>query len=140
MGDDFRIEIHGLKPFIASLKRIDPKLPQMIRKVNNQAAQIVVLDARPHVPRVSGTARRSVKAQSTQREARVVGGGNQAPYYGWLDFGGWGGTNKKNYRPMMEMGRYIYASYFKLEDQFQGLMQTGLVRVVETSGLHVEVG
>lgn len=133
------VEIHGLKPFLAHLGAVDKKLKPEVRKIHNQAAQIVVLDARPHVPKVSGTAARTVKAQSTQRQSRVVGGGNQAPYYGWLDFGGWGGTNKANYRTIFQEGRYIYASYFAHEAEFQVIMRNGLVRLAESSGLEVTV-
>jgi hypothetical protein len=132
------VEIHGLKPFVAHLKAFESGLQKEMRKVHNAAAQIVVQDARPSVPKVSGTAARSVKAQSTQRQSRVVGGGNKAPYYGWLDFGGWGGTNKANYRPIIQEGRYIYASYHRHEDEFSAIQETGIRRLAAASGLDIE--
>lgn len=132
------IGVVGLNKFVKSLKTVDSKLPSELRKRMNVSANIVVEAAKPKVPVVSGTARGSIKARSTTKTARVIGGGNKAPYFGWIDFGGYGGTNKKNYRTIEQDGRYIYPAYFEHRDEFFADLERGLVELTERAGLDVD--
>lgn len=134
------IKVEGLNQFVRNLKAIDKDLPKMVRLAFNEAADVVVDDARPRIPSRSGRARGSVRSRSTQTKARVSGGGRRAPYYPWLDFGGRVGRRKSVKRPVLREGRYIYRSYFEARDsgRFEDVMTKALVGVVESAGIGVE--
>lgn len=134
------IKIEGLNEFVRNLKRIDSDLPKAVRKAFNSAADIVVEDARPSIPKRSGKAQAAVRAQSTQTSARVKGGGAKAPYYPWLDFGGRVGRKKAVKRAFLKEGRYIYAAYYRNRDsgKFEEVMTDALVAVVEGAGIGVD--
>lgn len=136
-GVTYDIEIHGLGEIRRSLKEIDAKLPSELRKRMNRSAKIIVDEAKPRIPRVTGKAAGSVRASSTTMMARVSGGGGKVPYYGWLDFGGYGGRNKKAFRTFYSEGRYIYAAYFANRDRFFDDLEKGLVELTERAGLDV---
>src|SRR4051794_11989815 len=89
------IKVEGLKEFQRVLKKVDGDLPKALRMAFNKTAQLVVDDAKPRVPVRSGKAASTVKARSTQASARVVSGGDKAPYFPWLDFGGTVGKGHK---------------------------------------------
>jgi len=117
---------------------MDKDLPKALRIAFNAAADVIVADARPRIPAVTGAARDSVKARSTQTRARVVGGGNKAPYYPWLDFGGRiPVTNVR--RPFLPEGRYIYNAYFRKRatGEFVDVMSDALVQVAKSAGIVV---
>lgn len=133
------IKIEGLNEFVRNLKKIDNDLPKMVRVAFNDAADVVVTDARPRVPRRSGKARKSVRSRSTRTAARVSGGGKRAPHYPWLDFGGRVGKGKSIKRPFKTEGRYIYRSYYEARDsgEFERVMVKALIGVVESAGIEV---
>lgn len=132
------IRIDGLKQFRANLKAMDSALPKALRLAFNEAADIVVTDARGRVPARSGNARGSVKARSTQTYSRVVGGGNKAPYYPWLDFGGRVGRNRSVRRPFIKDGRYIYDAYHRNRNRYVEVLQDALVQVAREAGIEVD--
>ena len=134
------IRVEGLNEFVKNLKTLDRNLPKAVRVAFNEAADVVVQDARPRVPKRSGRARRSVRVASTQTKARVRGGGSKAPYYPWLDFGGRVGRNKSVKRAFLKDGRFIYKSYFdkKASGEFEKVMTKALLKVVESAGIAVE--
>ena len=134
------IKIEGLKEFTRDLKRIDSDLPKLVRLANNAAANLVVDDARPRVPSMSGKAGRSIKAASTRTKSRVSGGGGRAPYYPWLDFGGKVGRRGSVKRAYKPKGRYIYRAYFQARDsgEFLEIMTKELVDVARQAGIDVE--
>jgi len=104
----------------------------------NGAADVVVNDARPRVAKRSGRAAGTVKARSTQTASRVVGGGNKAPYYPWLDFGGRVGRMRSVVRPFLKTGRYIYDAYFDNRARYGELLERGLLDVAASAGVEVE--
>lgn len=132
------IKIKGLNEFVRNLKTLDRELPKALRMAFNGAADIVVKDAKPLVASDSGKARASVKARSTQTASRVVGGGNKAPYYPWLDFGGRVGKNKSVRRPFLKEGRYIYNAYFDNRARYAELLEEGLVKVAAQAGVGID--
>lgn len=132
------IQVEGLKEFQKSLKALDNDLPKALRMALNEAADVIVDDAKPRVPRGSGRARSTVKARSTQKASRVVGGGNKAPYYPWLDFGGRVGRRKSVRRPFLEHGRYIYNAYFRNKGEYAKVMEAELIDVAKQAGFEVE--
>lgn len=136
MVDAVRIE--GLTEFRRGLKELSTDLPKALRLAFNDAADLVVQDARPRIPSRTGRAKGTVKARSTQTAARVVGGGSRAVYYPWLDFGGTlPVTNVR--RPFLKEGRYIYNAYFraKRSGRFQESLEKNLVAVARSAGIEV---
>lgn len=132
------IRVTGLKEFQRNLKKLDADLPKALRMAFNGAADVVVKDASGRVKRKSGRAAGSVKARSTQTASRVVGGGNKAPYYPWLDFGGKVGRNRSVTRPFLKHGRYIYDAYFDNQARYAELLERGLLDVAAAAGVEVE--
>lgn len=136
MADPIKIE--GLAEFSKNLKVLDRDLPKALRLAFNAAADIVVTDARGRIPSRSGRAKSTVKAKSTQTASRISGGGNKAPYYPWLDFGGKVGRAKSVERPFLREGRYIYWSFYKNRSRYAELLEQGLLDVAAQSGIEVE--
>lgn len=132
------IGIDGLNQFRTNLKALDRELPKALRLAFNEAADIVVQGAKPGIPTRSGKAKASVKAKSTQAFARVSGGGNKAPYYPWLDFGGRVGRDKSIRRPFLKDGRYIYDSYYRNLNRFGEVLEQSLLEVARQAGVEVE--
>lgn len=132
------IRVTGLKEFQRNLKKLDAELPKALRMAFNGAADVVVNEARPRVAKRSGRAAGTVKARSTQTASRVVGGGNKAPYYPWLDFGGRVGRKRSVSRPFLKHGRYIYDAYFDNQSRYGELLEQGLLEVAASSGVVIE--
>lgn len=136
------IKIEGLNEFRRSLKKLDDDLPKALRLALNEAADLVVGEAKPRIPTRSGRARRSVRMASTRTAVRVRGGGKRAPYYPWLDFGGRVGPKRSIERAFIKEGRYLYDAYFdlKLSGEFQEVLSKALVKVAVQAGMEVERG
>lgn len=132
-----RIEVQGIKELQAALRAADRDMPKLLRIAFNQATELVLDYARPRVPTRSGRARGSLKARSSQREARIGAGGGRAPYYPWLDFGGRVGRGKSVRRPFYTEGRYIYPGLRKNRDEITDVMSEALADVVRQAGLEV---
>ena len=131
------IKIQGLRDFQAALKAMDGESQKQLRVALNTAADLVVSGAARRVPVRTGRARASLRAQSSQREARVMGGSKKAPYYGWLDFGGRIGRDKSQRRPFVPGGRYMYPSYAANREGVERALQTALTDLVRMAGLEV---
>lgn len=134
------IKIDGLAAFSRNLRKLGADLPKALRIGMNEAANVVVDDARPHVPRRTGKAQASLKAKSTRTAVRVSAGGNRAPYYPWLDFGGRVGRRKSVRRAFYSDGRYLYASYTAKRDsgQLQEVLTRALLDVAAQAGVVVD--
>lgn len=132
------IKIDGLRAFTKSLKELDAEAPKALRVAFNGAADIVVTEAKPKVPRVSGKASGSIKARSTRTAVRIAAGGNRAPWYPWLDFGGRVGKNRSVRRPFLKEGRYIYKAFFANRDRVGDVTEQALIDVAKKAGLEVE--
>jgi len=132
--------IEGLDEFRKNLKKIDSDLPKVLRLALNEAANVVVDEAKPRIPTLTGKARASVKAKSSQREVRIQGGGRRAPYYPWLDFGGRVGRNDSVVRPFYSEGRYIYDAYYQKRDDgtFDKVLIAALVDVARQAGIQID--
>lgn len=138
MTDPIRVD--GLAEFRRNLKKLDGDLPKALRIALNEAADIVVGDARPRVPTRTGRAAASIKARSTQTAVRVVGGSKRVPYYPWLDFGGKVGRRKSVRRAFLKEGRYLYRSYFDNRDEFSKVLTAALIDVARQAGVEVTDG
>ena len=132
------IKVTGLKEFNKGIKKLDKDLPKGVRVAFNGVADIFVAAVRPKIPRRTGRAAASLKAQSTQTLARVSAGGPKAPWYPWLDFGGRVGRKKSVVRQFYREGRYIYPTLSEQRDKITTAMQTALVGLARDSGVEVE--
>jgi hypothetical protein len=132
------IKVKGLSEFSRNLKRLDADLPKALRIAFNEAADVVVTDARSGIPTRSGKAKASVKARSTRTAARIVGGGNRAPYYPWLDFGGRVGRSRSVRRPFLSDGRYIYNAFYDNADRLGDVLSDALIDVARSAGIEVD--
>lgn len=131
------IGIDGLDQFVKDLKSLDRDLPKALRLSFNEISKIVVDDAQRRVPSVTGAARKSIKAKSTQKAARLAGGAKGVPYYGWLDFGGKGKGGRPGARPFKKDGRYLYAAYNAHRSEIPELMAQALVDIAQQSGVEI---
>ncbi len=137
-----KLTITGLREFNSALKQINSDLPKMVRLALNEAADAVIGEARPLVPTRSGRAARSMRAQSTRTDVKVIAGGAKAPYYAWLDFGGRVGRRKRTKREFSPDGRYLYPTYYRMRDSgaFVEIMSKSLTDVAEAAGFAVDHG
>jgi hypothetical protein len=138
VADEELIRIDGLKELQRALKTVSKDAPKALRLAGNDAANLVVNDARPRVPigpAQGGHAVSSIKAASTRTQTRVQEGGNRFPYMPWLDFGGMGGRDKKNWRPFVKKGTFIWASFVDNRQQVQDKLEESLTQVIRSSGL-----
>lgn len=131
------IRISGLREFNRNLRQLDRSLPKGLRLAGNKAADIVVTEAKPRVPRRTGRAAASVRAASTRTSARVRGGGAKVPYYPWLDFGGRVGRNNSVSRPFIKEGRYIWKAFADRRADVQDELHDALVDVARSAGIEV---
>jgi len=136
MADPIRIT--GLADFSRRLRKMDADLPKALRIALNDAAGIVVDEAKPTIPRRTGRARASVKTSSTRTLARVTAGGRKAPYYPWLDFGGRVGPNASVRRPFLKDGRYLYKGYFVKRKEFADRLRRALIGIAIAAGVAVD--
>lgn len=133
-----KLQVDGLRQFQRSLKEVDAGFPKMLRLVHNGAAQLVIDYARPRMPSVTGAARSSLLARSSQRDTRVAMGGRKAPYAPWLDFGGQGRVHgRPPQRPFIKDGRYVYAGVNANRDRITQIMADGYAQLARDAGLEV---
>lgn len=131
-----KIQVTGIRELQRALRTADAALPKQLRIALNEASEVVLDYARPKMPRRSGRAAASLKAKSSQREARVSLGGRRAPYVPWLDFGGEGRRRgRPPARPFLKDGRYIYAGLRERRERIQQVLQDALSRVIRDAGL-----
>lgn len=132
------IRVDGLKQLQAGLKAVEDGAQKELRVALNRAAEIVASTARAGVPVRSGRAAATVKAQSGQREAKVVGGSAKARYYGWLDFGGRVGREKSVRRPFRPEGRYLYPAWSRHRVEVLNVVAAELAALAASHGLEME--
>jgi len=132
------IKVEGLREFRSSLRKMDAGLPKTLRVAGNRAANVVVDEAKPRVPRLTGRAAASIRVASTQSSVRVRAGSKRVPYYPWLDFGGRVGPNRSVSRPFLKRGRFIWAAFGDKRDAVERELQDALVDVARTAGVEVQ--
>jgi hypothetical protein len=129
------IKIEGLTRLNRSLRSISKDAPKQLRLVGNEAANLVVDDARPDVPTLTGRAAKTVKAASTRTAAQVKAGGVRAAYYPWLDFGGRVGKNRSVRRTFIKGGRYIFPAYSDNRELIGERLERGMTELIRDAGL-----
>ncbi len=129
------IKVEGLREFQRALKQADGESQKKLRVILNDVSAVVVTGASRRVPRRSGRAAASLRAQSSQREARVIGGSKKVPYYGWLDFGGRIGRDKSQRRPFVQSGRYMWPAVAANRQSLEKALQKALIDLAEETGM-----
>ncbi len=133
------VRVDGLDQFRKALKVLGGSaLGKVLRTALNEASTFVIDRARPLIPAVSGRARKSLKARSSQNAVRVVVGGKAAPYYPWLDYGGNVGVNDSAHRPFISEGRYLYPTLGKHRDEFERILTSALADVAREAGIEMD--
>jgi hypothetical protein len=118
---------------------MDAALPKQLRLALNQAAEEVIDYSAARFPRRTGAAAASLKARSTQREARVGLGGRRAPYAPWLVYGGAVGVNRSVTRLFVREGRDFgpYAALDARRDRIEKILSDALAQLGRDAGLEV---
>jgi hypothetical protein len=132
------VKIDGLAAFVRAVKKADAELPKMLRVALNGCATFLINKARPLIPTVKGAAARSLKARSTRTAVRVAAGGDTAPYYPWLDFGGHVGQHGSTARPFFKEGRYLYPTLRENRDEFGKIIDEALADTARKAGIEVD--
>lgn len=132
------IRVDGLDQFRKALKALDGNLGKALRVALNDASTFVIEKARPLIPSLTGKARKSLKARSSQNTVRVAVGGKAAPYYPWLDYGGNVGKNDSAHRPFISEGRYLYPTLGENRAAFEKILTDSLRDVARTAGIDME--
>ena len=133
------IQVTGLRDLQRALKDFAEGTTRELATAMKTIATRVADDVRGRVPVKSGTAARTVKASGTARGAAIKAGGDRAPYYQWLDFGGKVGRDRSVSRNFIRSGRYIYPSIARHHEETTRLVDD-VVRTLaikagfETSG------
>lgn len=138
MTEPVKIETSGLREFQKALRAADAGLPKRVRLILNEAATLIVDYAQTHITVVSGRARASIKARSSQRVAAIATGGTRAPYEPWWDFGGEGRIKgRPSKRPFIKEGRLVYRGLRIHQDDVTQIMVRGLVELGREAGVEV---
>ena len=120
-----RIRIEGLTEYRRALRQIDSGLPGELRAGFGKVAG--------KIPRITGTAARSVKARASQTGAGVAVG-RDVPYYGWLDFGGHRPRDVAVSRPSIRQGRYLYPTIIEESGEIEDAAIDAIETVAREAG------
>lgn len=134
------LTVEGLREFSRALHGLDRSLPKALRAATNAAADVVIGTAKPRVPTLTGAAAASIRPRSTRNAVRITAGGDKAPYYPWLDFGGHVGRHGTAARAFLKEGRYLYPAYYekRRSGEFDRVLETELRKVAAAAGLAVD--
>lgn len=152
---EMKIEVKGIKELRRELKKIDDKLPKELKDALVKASTIVVDRARSKVPQRDGDAAGSLKVKKLGAAAAIGAGGDKAPYYPWLDFGGTVGKGRTGrggtasaiarggtgvgtagsvVRPFKKSGRYIYPALAEKRHEVTGIVDAALAELARKAG------
>jgi len=139
MAATVTLTVAGLVEFSRALDGLDRSLPKALRLALNTSADVVIGKAQPRVPTLTGRAARSMRPRSTRNAVRITAGGDDAPHYPWLDFGGHVGHHGTAARAFLKEGRYLYPSYYELRrsGEFDKVLERELRKVAAQAGLAV---
>ena len=137
------IKILGLNELNRAFKAVDDKVSgDGLKAAFLGIAGAVASKARGGVPRRSGTAAASIQPHGTTRGASISAGGQTAPYYPWLDWGGTTGRGhkqgpmmgaiKRDYlgRPVGE-GRYLYPAISSEKEHTADAVEAAIVEIAK---------
>lgn len=104
------IRADGLKELAKDLKAAGPEFPKRLQKINKALVEDVAREARSAAPSWwAHEAVASIKSSASATEARIVGGGANAPMFFGDEFGGGARPRTRQFRP--HRGRDGYVLY-----------------------------
>lgn len=136
--DSGKIQVRGIQDLQKALRQIDRDLPKELAAGLAEAAEIVAKTARPKVPTRTGKAAGSITVRKQQRGASLAVGGNRAPHFPWLDFGGRVGPKKSVARPFIKSGRYVYPALAEKNTEVKAKVDEVLERMARKAGFEQE--
>lgn len=140
--------VTGLREVTAGLRQQSKEAPRALRSAFLPIAQKVASEVQQKVPHRTGRAAASVKARAGQRGAAIAFGGDAAPYFPWLDFGGtvgrghelgpWKGSIKRPWagRPIGS-GRYVYPTIEEQSEEIRRAAEDAVLGVARDAGFEV---
>ncbi len=132
---DVTIDVSGLNRIRSGFQTISDDSSDAAESATSYAANLLVSTTQPKVPYVTGAARRSIVARPSGSLARVTAGGEVAPHYAWLDFGGRAGRNLAVYRQVVREGRYLYPSLREIDPKIRARSVSVIEQVIRSAGL-----
>lgn len=144
------IEVRGLREVQSAFRKVDKDLPKGLRTEFLGIAQDVQHGIQAKVPRRTGHAAGSVRARASQRGAGIAFGGQAAPYFPWLDFGG---STGKGHRPGVSEsgsvkrlpwmgtsgeGRYVYPTISEKRADIEKAAEDAVMNVAKSAGLETK--
>lgn len=130
------VEVKGLGEFNRAVARMADTLPKIAQDISLNAVTIIVTDAVPTIPRVSGRAAKSVQGFVTNEGASVQGG-QGVVYFGWLAVGGASGRKHANVRKIVKPDRYLNPAYERNKAKIQKEAEEMFNAACRAAGLEV---
>ncbi len=144
------VQVRGLREVRNAARKVDKDIPKGLRAELLPIAQKVQGRVRSKVPVLKGDARDSVRARASQRGAAIAFGGNAAPHFPWLDFGGstgkghrpgaaWSGSVRRDWlgRPFGE-GRYVYPAINEMTPEIEDAANDAVINLAKAAGFEVK--
>lgn len=143
------VEVRGIRELRSAMRRFDTEMPGRLKEGMRGIAEDVVSRTASRVPRRSGAAAGSLRPRATQTGAAIAFGGNAAPYFPWLDFGG---TTGKGHRPGVAWsgsierewlgnprgsGRYVYPTIEEMGPEIEKRVVGIIARTATRNDLEV---
>lgn len=146
--NDISVKVTGIRELQRALRQVSDEAPRELRDEFRKLAERIAGKVADRVPHVSGRAAGSVKPRATQRGASIAVGGQAAPYYPWLDFGGsvgrghrpgisWSGAVK---RMAQDGGRYLYPTLRDENESIRKDLDQVLGRLASKAGFETHEG
>lgn len=133
------VSVQGLEQLRRGLRQLSPAAQSEMRKQFKTIARDVVAEAQPLVPVLTGAARDSLRPGTQGSSVVVRGGGDSAPYFPWLDFGGVlhpkGGRRNTIRRARIKEGRYIFVAVARRRPAIVAAAEAAIRRAVQVAGL-----
>lgn len=135
-----RIRVEGDQELAARLKRANRAVPDQVRKIGLDIADMIAAFAKRKIP--LGPARNGHVKSSLEGKIRrglpvVDGGGPGWPYFGWLEFGGRVGIHRSVFREKHPDGRYIVPTVVERRAEIERQMEDGLEELMRRYGIGV---
>lgn len=130
------VDVKGLVEFNRAVNRMAETLPKIAQDIALNAVVIIVTDAVPTIPRVSGRAAKSVQGYVTNQGARVEGG-KGVEYFAWLAIGGASGRKHANFRRIVKPDRYLNPAYERNKSLIQRESEEMFNKACRAAGLEV---
>jgi hypothetical protein len=124
------VEILGLQEAFADISKAVDRMKDSVGVVSTSVAEQAKGTTQEKVPVVTGTLRGSLNTVAVEGGRAVRYDNSQAPYAGWLEFGGSHG------REHYVQGRWLMPSMLALEDLYVNKAEQAATRTVENYPWH----